>query len=81
MLIEYKDRENRETITLKKIVYGEQTRYQVKWERKVTETDIRVDFTELRTYDEARYTFLRFVYHYVFEETGFNTVDPQSPIA
>lgn len=64
MLLEYYDNYKEETITLKEVASDDQSRFQVKWTCKVG-NDYEADYTEFRTYNEARDMFFKFMHTYV----------------
>ena len=67
VLLEYYDHKREEAITLKEVAMGDQSRFQVKWTCKV-DNDYEADYTEFRSYKEARDMFFKFMRMYVINK-------------
>lgn len=67
MLLEYYDHKREEAITVKEVTASNQSRFQVKWTCKVDD-EYEADYTEFRTYNEARDMFFKFLHTYVLNK-------------
>lgn len=65
--LEYYDHTKEEAITLKEVTSSDQSRFQVKWTCKVGD-DYEADYTEFRTYNEAKDMFFKFMHTYVLNK-------------